>query len=133
MTGIEAMLYYLLWMTLVLFMYVGHRIPLVLMGKKPADHWTRGKPTDDAGFFVRASHAHANCVENFALFAAVVLAALALGKSEVVDGLAAYVVYARVAQTLCHLIGTSLVLVLMRATFFIIQVLLVAYMAIQLL
>ena len=133
MTGIDAVLYYLLWMVVLMLINVGHRIPLVLMGKKAANYWTRGNSTDDAGFIVRAGHAHANCVENFALFAAVVLIAAAVGQSALVNGLAAYVLYARVAQSVAHLIGTSFLLVLARATFFLIQVVLVAYMAIQLL
>ncbi len=132
MTGIDAVLYYLLWMIVLLLINVGHRIPLVLMGKKAANAWTRGNPPDDAGFIIRAGHAHANCVENFALFAAVVLIAAAVSQSAVVDGLAAYVLYARVAQSVVHLIGTSFLLVMARATFFLVQVVLVAYMAFQL-
>tara|TARA_R110000787_G_scaffold58117_27_gene132522 strand:- start:1503 stop:1919 length:417 start_codon:yes stop_codon:yes gene_type:complete len=133
MTGIEALLYYLLWMILLTLLYAGPRIPQALLGKKPADHWTRGKSTDDAAFFIRASHAHANCVENFALFAAVVLVAAATQQNGAVDGLACYVLGARVLQSVVHLMGTSFFLVLMRATFFLVQVALVAYMAFGLL
>ena len=58
-----------------------------------------------------------------------VLAAAAMGQSAVVDGLAAWVLYARVAQGVVHLIGTSFILVLLRATFFLAQLGLIAYMA----
>ncbi len=133
MTGIEALLYYLLWMVLLTLIYTGPRIPLALLGKRPADHWTRGKTTDDSAFFIRASHAHANCVENFALFAVVVLVAAATQQNGVVDGLACYVLFARILQSVVHLIGTSFILVLMRATFFLVQVALVVYMAFGLL
>ena len=132
MTGIEALMYYVLWMVVLVLLYVGHRIPLVLIGKKPANYWTRGNTTDDAGFQVRAQHAHANTVENVALFAAVVLAAAALGRNGVVDGLACWVLYARVAQSVVHLMGTSFILVLARATLFVIQLGLIAWMAFQL-
>jgi uncharacterized MAPEG superfamily protein len=132
MTGIEALMYYVLWMIVLLLMYVGHRIPLVLLGKKPGDYWTRGKTTDDISFLVRAQHAHANMVENVALFAAVVLAAAALGRNGVVDGLACWVLYARIGQSVVHLIGTNTALVLIRATLFVIQIGIIAYMAFQL-
>jgi len=132
MTGIEALMYYVLWMILVLLMYVGHRVPLILIGKKPGNYWTRGNATDDLPFFVRAQHAHANMVENVALFAAVVLAAAALGRNGVVDGLACWVLYARIGQTVVHLIGTNTLLVLVRATLFVVQIGIIAYMAFQL-
>jgi uncharacterized MAPEG superfamily protein len=133
MSGIEALLYYVLWMVVLVLLYVGHRIPLVLIGKKPANYWTRGNSTDDAGFLVRAQHAHANTVENIGLFAAVVLAAAALDRSSVVDGLACWVLYARVGQSVVHLIGTSFILVLIRATLFIVQLAIIAYWAFMLL
>lgn len=133
MTGMEALLYYLLWMVLLVLLNIGHRIPLVLAGKKPANFWTRGSSVDDAGFIVRAGHAHANCVENFALFAAVVLVAAATAQNAVVDGLACWVLYARLAQSISHLIGTSFLLVLLRATFYVVQIVLIVIMAFKLL
>lgn len=129
MTGIEALLYYVLWMVVLVLLYVGHRIPLVLIGRKPADTWTRGRTTDDPGWIVRAHHAHLNAVENLALFAAVVLAAAALGRNAVVDGLSAYVLYARIGQGLIHLLGTGFIHVLIRATLFLVQIVLIVYMA----
>lgn len=133
MTGIEALLYYVLWMVLLTFLYVTHRIPLVLIGKKTADTWTRGRGTDDPAWMLRAQHAHANAVENVALFAVVVLAAAALDRNAVVDGLAAYVLYARIGQSVIHLLGTSFIHVLIRATLFLVQIALIVYMAWQLL
>lgn len=129
MTGIEALLYYVLWMIVLVLLYVGHRIPLVLIGKKQANYWTRGNTTDDAGWQVRAQHAHANTVENVGLFAAVVLAAAALDRSAVVDPLACWVVYARVGQSVVHLLGTGFFHVLIRATLFVVQLGIIAYWA----
>lgn len=133
MTGMMAVLYYVLLMIVLVLFYAGYRIPLVLSFKKPADSWTRGKTVEDPGIVVRASHAHANAVENLPLFAAVVFAAALMERSAVVDGLACYVLYARLAQVVVHLIGTSFILVLLRATFFLVQVGLIGYMAWQLL
>ena len=133
MTGMEALLYYVLWMILLVVVYIGHRVPLVLLGKKAANYWTRGSATDDAGWQVRTQHAHANAVENVALFATVVLAAYALGKQAAVDTLAPYVLYARVGQSVIHMLGTSFLHVLIRATLFFVQIVLIVLMAFKLL
>ena len=57
-----------------------------------------------------------------------VLVAVALGQTGVVDPVAAWVLYARVAQSVVHLIGTSFILVFARATFFLAQIALILYM-----
>lgn len=129
MTGIEALLYYVLLMVALVLMYAGYRIPLVLTFKKPADSWGRDKKPDDPAIVVRAHHAHSNTVENLPLFAAVVLAGAALGQSATVDALACWVLYARVAQVAVHLMGTSFILVLLRATFFLAQLGICGYLA----
>ncbi|MCC2655809.1 MAG: hypothetical protein K0Q76_917 [Panacagrimonas sp.] len=129
MTGIEALLYYVLWMIVLVLLYVGHRIPLVLIGKKQANYWTRGNTTDDMGWQVRAMHAHANTVENIGIFAAVVLVAAALDRSAVVDPLACWVLYARIGQSVVHLLGTGFIHVLIRATLFVVQLGIIAYWA----
>ena len=122
MTGLTAVLLYAGWTMLLALIYASPRVPQVLMGKKPADAWTRGKPSVDPAILVRANHAHMNCVENFALFAAVVVVAALMQKSPVVDAVAAWILCARVAQSTVHLIGTSFILVLIRATLFLVQV-----------
>lgn len=54
MTGFTALLI-LVAMSLALTMtYAGYRVLLVIMGKKRADAWTRGKPSEDPAFIVRA-------------------------------------------------------------------------------
>jgi uncharacterized MAPEG superfamily protein len=128
MTGITALLLFALWTLVLMFVYVGYRVGLVVLGKKPANAWTRGQLTDDPPFVVRASHAHMNCVENLPIFAAIVLAAAALGKNPVVDAVAIYFIGLRVAQSVVHLIGISHWLVFVRANLFVLQVLLYFYM-----
>ena len=129
MSGFTAVLLYIVWTLLLALAYAGYRVPLILIGSKRADHWERGQPSDDPPVLVRAKGAHLNCIENFPLFAAVVVVAALLGKSAVVDGVAAYVLYARIGQSVVHLIGTSLPLIAIRATLYLIQVALVLYMA----
>ncbi|MGQ0530675.1 MAG: MAPEG family protein [Panacagrimonas sp.] len=129
MTGIEALLYYVLLMIALVLIYAGQRIPLALLGKKPIQNWTRGQANDDPGFVVRAKHAHENTVENLPLFAAVVLAGAVMDQSALINSLACYVLYARLAQVFMHLLGTSFILIMLRATFFLVQIGIIAYLA----
>ena len=128
MTGITALLLFAAWTLVLMFVYVGYRVALVLAMKKRADSWGRGQPTDDPAFITRAQHAHLNCLENLPIFAAIVLAGVALGKSAVVDQVAAFVLYARLAQSAVHLIGVNHWLVFIRANFLVIQAALFAWM-----
>jgi uncharacterized MAPEG superfamily protein len=128
MTGMTALLLFAAWTLILMFIYVNYRVLLTLTGKKPANSWPRGQPTDDPPFVVRAHHAHLNCVENLPVFAAVVLAAYALGKNAVADSVGAYVLYLRLAQSITHLISISATAVFIRAVFFTLQALLCLYM-----
>ena len=130
MTGLHAVLLYVFVIIALVLSYALPRVPQVLTGAKPADAWGRDKPSIDQALLVRAQHAHANAVENFPLFLAVVVVGALMDKSATaIDTLAIYVVYLRIGQAGVHLLGTSFWLVLMRATFFLAQVGLVATMA----
>ena len=128
MSGITALLLFAAWTLLLMFTYVGYRVALVLAMKKPANSWGRGDKTDDPAFITRAQHAHLNALENLPVFAAIVLAAVALNKTPVVDQVAAFVLYARLAQSIVHLIGVNHWLVFIRANFLVIQAALFLYM-----
>lgn len=132
MTALAAVVYYVLWTIVLVLMYAVPRIPLAFFTDRTMDSWERNKPVTDAAFFQRAKGAHLNALENLPAFAAVVIIATLMGKSAVVDGLACYVLYARIAQSVTHLIGNSSPLVLLRAGFFVAQVALVGYMALML-
>ncbi|EIT68559.1 MULTISPECIES: MAPEG family protein [Hydrocarboniphaga] len=127
-----AVLLFAAWTLLLAMIYVVPRVPPVMLFKKPADSWTRGKPNTDPAILVRAQHAHLNAVENLPVFAAIVAMAMLMNRADAVDPLAAYVLYARVGQSLVHLTGTSFIQVLLRATFYFAQVLLMAWMIWQL-
>lgn len=128
MTGITALLIFAAWTLLMPLIYAGgYRTGLVLMGKKPANSWTRGVPVEEPAFFTRVQHAHMNCVENLPIFAAIVLAAVALGQTAVIDALAVYFIAARIAQSVTHWIGTTHWLVFLRANFFFVQVIISIY------
>jgi uncharacterized MAPEG superfamily protein len=127
MTGIIAVLGFALWTLLLVFISVNWRVLEVLRGKA-ANSWGRNDAIAKPAIVVRMEHAHFNCLENLPIFATLVFAAYLLNKNAVVDGLACYVLYLRVAQSVTHLLGTSHLLVLARATFFTLQVLMFFYM-----
>jgi uncharacterized MAPEG superfamily protein len=73
-------------------------------------------------FYRRAVRAHANCVENLPVFAAIVLATQAAGAhSTTLDVLSMMVVTARVAQTSAHLASGSNAAIAVRFTFLSVQ------------
>lgn len=128
MTGITALLWFTVWTLVLMLIYVGYRVLLVLTLKKKANSWMRGQVSDDPPFITRAQHAHLNCLENLPIFAAIVLAGVALNKNAVVDQVAMFVLYARLAQSITHLIGVSHWLVFIRANFLVVQAALFGWM-----
>jgi len=121
MTSLQALIGFTAWtLLLVLVVFSWRGIAIVLQGRK-ANSWTRGQQAEDPGLIRRVEHAHANALENLPIFAVIVLVAQAMGKSAVTDAWAMYVLYARVAQSLTHLIGISHWLVMLRATFWSVQ------------
>ncbi len=127
MTGMMALLGFAAWTLLLVALAVSWRVVEVLRGK-PANSWTRGAASESPAFIKRAEHAHLNCLENLPIFAAIVLVAQVLGQSAAVDAVAAWVLYARIAQSTTHLIGVTHWLVLVRATFFAVQLALFAWL-----
>jgi uncharacterized MAPEG superfamily protein len=88
---------------------------------------------DLPGFSQRVTRAHLNCVENLPVFAAVVAVAGLSGQFGVMESTVMYVLYARIAQSVIHMISTSFAMVLIRATLFVAQIILMAYYVIQML
>lgn len=124
-----ALLGFAAWTILLVFAVLMYRTLLVFTGKTPANSWPRGTLNpSDPGIMVRIQHAHLNCLEGLPIFAAVLLVAGLSGKLPFTDTVAMYVLYARIAQTVTHLVGVNHWLVMLRATFFSIQLLLYAYM-----
>lgn len=128
MNAYNAVLLYAGWILVLALFYALPRVPQALLGQKRIDSWERGKESTDPMFLQRAKSAHLNCLENFPVFAAVVAIAGLMGQIDAINGLAAFVLYARIGQTVSHILGTSFILVLSRATFFLAQVFLTLYM-----
>jgi uncharacterized MAPEG superfamily protein len=76
---------------------------------------------DLEGFGPRATRAHLNTLENLAILASFLLYAIATQQTAVTEGLACWVLYARIGQSCVHMISTSVPFVLMRATLFSVQ------------
>ncbi len=121
MTATMALIGFAAWTLFLVVLVVSWRVVEVLRGKA-ANSWGRGSAIASPSFVTRADHAHANSLENLPIFAAIVLGGSLLGKMPVVDAVACWILYARIGQSVTHLIGTSHWLVLIRATFFGIQV-----------
>ena len=127
MTAMIAVLGFALWTLLLVFVSVNWRVLEVLRGRA-MNSWGRDDGIAVPDLVKRMQHAHLNCLENLPIFAVLVFAAYFMGKSAAVDGLDMYVLYARLAQSLVHMIGTSAALVFVRATFYVLQVLMFFYM-----
>lgn len=116
-------------LVLAVFAYRGIRF----LGGTPINSWPRGvKSSTDAALVTRISDAHANCLENLPLFAVIVLVAGQMGKLEAIAALAPLVLYARIGQSLAHLSGTGTLNVLVRASFWAVQLALFVLMLLKL-
>lgn len=70
----------------------------------------------------RHGGAHLNCLEMLPFAAAIGLAAVVSGESAVTDGLAIPFLYLWIGQSVVHLISTAVPFVLIRATLFTCQI-----------
>jgi uncharacterized MAPEG superfamily protein len=117
-----ALLAFATWTIAILMLGIGvNRFSLILTGKAEFNSFPGDEP-HGSPFYRRAARAHANCVENLPVFAAIVLAAQAAGlHSATLDVLSAGVVAARVVQTSAHLASGSNAAIAVRSTFFSVQ------------
>jgi len=126
-----ALLAFASWSLLLLLTIVGLRTVLTLTGKAAVDSFA---PNGEGlfPFAGRLARAHANCVENLPIFAAIVGVAMVSGHEHITSALAPVVVGCRVAQSLVHLTSTRRLAVLIRFGFFLPQVAIAAMWCVQL-
>ena len=119
------------WTLFLLLTVANLRMANFFTGKKAINAFS---PTgeDLPGFGQRVTRAHLNSVENLPVFAALVVAAGFSGQLSIMEGTVMYVLYARIGQSIAHMVSTAPVIVWLRATFFFVQVILMAWYAIQL-
>jgi uncharacterized MAPEG superfamily protein len=92
------------WTLLTLLGGVGvYRWSRILTKRATVNEW-RADLQQGSEWYQRAIRAHANCVENLPVYAAVVVAIIATGiNSPILDTLAIILICARVLQTLVHI------------------------------
>lgn len=92
------------WTLAILIATIGiYRWSRILSGQARISEW-RADERQGSDWYCRAMRAHANCVENLPVYAAIVLCATATRvDGELVDMLALILLAARVAQSLTHL------------------------------
>ncbi len=133
--SICALLGFTAWTIALVFIVVNYRTFPVLSGKTKANSWTRGTQTwQDAPFITRMAHAHMNCLENLPLVAAIILSAQALGQGAVTDAnnLPCILLGARIAQSTVHIIAVNHWMVMLRAVFYTVQILIMIWWLLKL-
>jgi uncharacterized MAPEG superfamily protein len=126
-----ALVGYAAWSLLFAISIVTYRTGLVLAKKHTANGFDPSG-SDVSEFSGRLCRAHANTYENLPIFGALILVAIATGNAAITDPLARWVLVARVAQSIVHLISTSEIAVMIRATLFSVQLGIMAYWVVQL-
>ena len=121
------------WTLLTLFIVANLRVANVFFGAKIPLNQFSPSGDDMPGFGQRMTRAHLNCVENLPILAALVAAAGLSGQFGVMEGTVMCVLYARIGQSVVHMISSSLPAVLIRATLFFAQLLLMGYYTVQML
>jgi uncharacterized MAPEG superfamily protein len=127
-----ALLGFAAWYLLLTFALGFFRSGLVLSGKKAANTFATDG-SDVGAFGRRLNRARDNCYETLPLFVAIALAASIANRLAVTDPLAMYVLYARVGQSLTHLVSTSIMAINVRFFFFIVQIVVYAIWIVRLL
>ncbi len=115
-----ALLGFAAWTLALLVAIVAHRATLTLTGKRAPNSFSPAG-TDVSPLGGRIVRAHANCVENLPIAVAVLGLALVTGRTEVTEALALLYLGARVAQSCAHLVSTANPVVVVRFTFFAVQ------------
>jgi uncharacterized MAPEG superfamily protein len=111
------------WTLATLLATVGvYRWSRILTGRAALSEFRADEPHGSA-WYRRAMRAHANCVENLPVYAAVVVAIVASGvRSSMLDTLAVVLLAARVSQTVTHVAFEQTdVVVAIRFAFFFVQ------------
>ncbi len=133
MTAIAALLAFTSWTIFLVAIVGGYRVVRGLSGVR-FDAWSRDARTcTDPAILKRIEHAHANCLENLPLFGAIVLAAFALNRLEAIGALATYIIYARIGQSVAHFTGTGQINILVRAGFWMVQLVCFGLMMVKIL
>jgi len=88
---------------------------------------------DLEGYGRRLTRTLNNCLENIPLFIGVLLFAMVTDNTAITDTTACWLLYARIAQSVTHLISISTPMIMLRFAFFLVQVGLIVCWVVQML
>jgi len=130
-TPLYALMGFVFWTVGTVLAIGAVRVSQVLAGKAAPTSFPAGQPHGSERYW-RLNRAHANCVENLPLFAAVVLTGHVAGLTAGAFATAAQIyVAARVGQTLTHVASGGVFAVNVRFAFFATQLVCLIWMALM--
>ena len=129
---VTALLGFAAWYLVLTFALGVFRSGLVLSGKKAANTFATDG-SDVGAFGRRLNRARDNCYETLPLFCAIALAAFIQGKLAVIDPLAIYLLIARIAQSVTHVLSTNIMAINVRFALFLVQLVIYTIWVVQLL
>ncbi|MHB1529727.1 MAG: MAPEG family protein [Acidiferrobacteraceae bacterium] len=124
--SVLALIGYIAWTATLLAGIAALRIWVASTGRHPANSF-RPDGSDVSPFSGRLCRAHANCYEHFPLIGGTLLLAIASNTTMITNGLALWLLAARVAQSTVHLISSTVRVVQLRFAFFVVQYAIVLY------
>ena len=78
-------------------------------------------------FLQRLARAHANCIESLPVIGGLLVVAIVTGRTGLTDALAPWLLLARIAQSITHLVSLSVFAINVRFSFFVMQLAIAAY------
>ena len=127
-----AMVGFGVWFVLLTFALAFLRVYISLSSGKSLNSFSPDG-SDTPGLGQRLTRARDNCYENAGVVAAIAGGAFVAGRLDVTDPLAMYLLYARIGQSLTHIASVSVPAVLVRATFYTVQLIILLIWALNLL
>jgi uncharacterized MAPEG superfamily protein len=126
-----ALIGFAAWFVLLSIAMALYRLTAMQAGKAVNSFATDGSDLAPLGH--RLTRARDNCYESLPVFVAIALGASLAGRLAVTDGLAMWLLYARIGQSLVHIASTTPTAVQVRAALFFAQIAIYLYWAVRLL
>ncbi len=120
-----------LWSLILTYVLIVARFAVFTGGNKALNTF-QADGRDLPAYGQRITRAHANSLEYLAIPVGLLGLAIIMGRTDITDGLALVVLAARIAQSLAHMLSTSKPMVLVRASFFFVQLLIWTLWAVKL-
>ncbi len=121
-----ALIGFAAWTLFLLSVFVLYRVANVLTGRYKADEFP-ATTAHGALWYQRIIRAHMNCVETLPVFAAIILTANFVQHHELADQLACWFLGARIIQSFLHLISVHHLIVHLRFTAFLVQLIIMGW------